>query len=532
MPKMLKKSLSMICSLAIVLTATFGIGCARKSTGSHGTMNLRLSGEPNLLNPILTTDAYSAQVVGTIFSGMLKVNEKLELEPDLAESYDISSDGKTYIFKLKPNVTWHDGAPFTADDVVFTFNTIIDPKTNTVRRSNYVINGKPIRFTAVDSHTVKAELPEPFAPFLLSAAAEIIPKHLLDHTNINTASFNRNPVGTGPFKFKEWKAGQHIIVVKNPLYYGKPPQLDRIIFKPISDYNAGKVAIIKGDIDEFDINPQDLAEMKKIRHLALYEYDQLQYSFVGFNLKNHHLQDIKVRQAIAYAVDRKAIVDAVLKGHGTVADVPISPVSWAYPTGNAITRYDYAPAKSATLLESAGYKKNTHGIYEKDGSELAFTIIYGQGGKASPKNAEIIQSALGKVGIKLTIVPMEWQSFLRIVNSGKDPKKFDLCMLSWSLSPDPDDYSIWHSSEYPKGFNFIGYSNPKVDALLTRGRTVNNHTQRAQIYAEASALIGHDLPYLFLYYPRTISAVNQRIHGLSEPGPAGLFVRIEGVSAD
>ena len=357
MPKMLKKSLSMICSLAIVLTATFGIGCARKSTGSHGTMNLRLSGEPNLLNPILTTDAYSAQVVGTIFSGMLKVNEKLELEPDLAESYDISPDGKTYIFKLKPNVTWHDGAPFTADDVVFTFNTIIDPKTNTVRRSNYVINGKPIRFTAVDSHTVKAELPEPFAPFLLSAAAEIIPKHLLDHTNINTASFNRNPVGTGPFKFKEWKAGQHIIVVKNPLYYGKHPQLDRIIFKPISDYNAGKVAIIKGDIDEFDINPQDLAEMKKIRHLALYEYDQLQYSFVGFNLKNHHLQDIKVRQAIAYAVDRKAIVDAVLKGHGTVADVPISPVSWAYPTGNAITRYDYAPAKSATLLESAGYKK-------------------------------------------------------------------------------------------------------------------------------------------------------------------------------
>ena len=188
--------LKLICYL-LLLPIAIGLGlsgCAKKHNANEGTLNLRLNGEPNLLNPILTTDAYSAQVVGTIFSGMLKVNEKLELEPDLAESYEISTDGKTYTFKLRKNVKWHDGTPFTADDVVFTFSTIINPKTNTVRRSNYVINGKAIRFTAVDPHTVKAELPEPFAPFLLSAAAEILPKHLLENDDINTTSFNRHPI--------------------------------------------------------------------------------------------------------------------------------------------------------------------------------------------------------------------------------------------------------------------------------------------------------------------------------------------------
>jgi peptide/nickel transport system substrate-binding protein len=520
--------LPIISILAITLLTQ--IGCGPKSKAPDQTLNLRLSGEPNLLNPVLTTDVYSTQVTSTLFSGMLRLNEKLELEPDMAESYSISPDGKTYTFKLKKNIKWHDGKPFTAEDVVFTFNTIISPKTNTVRRSNVVINGKPVRFTAIDPHTVKAELPEPFAPFLLTAATDILPAHLLKGVDINTSTFNRHPIGTGPFKFQSWKTGQYIIVVKNNHYYGKKAKLDRIIFKPIPEYNAAKVALTKGTIDAFDLNPQDLESIKKIPHVTVYEYEQLQYSFVGFNLYNRHLKTLQVRQAIAHGVDRNALVDAVLKGHGTVAHVPVSPVSWAYPNKTEFTRYEFNPSQSITLLESAGYRRNKNGIFEKDGQPLSFKLIYGQGGKASPKNAEIIQNHLKKIGIELTIVPMEWQSFLRIVNSGKSPKEFDLCMLSWSLSVDPDDYSIWHSSEYPKGFNFIGYNNPKVDRLLTLGRSITTQKDRAKIYAETSSIIGQELPYLFLYYPWTISAVNRRVEGLSTPGPAGLFVRIEDIT--
>lgn len=530
MPTILNR-LPVIALMALMAAAPM-TACRRPTSDPSHTLKLRLSGEPNVLNPVLATDAYSAQVAGVIFNGLFRVNESLKLEPDLAESYTISPDGKTYIFKLKSGIRWHDGAPLTADDVVFTFNRLIDPKTNTVRRSNFVINGVPIRFSAVDALTVKAELPAPFAPFLFSASAEILPKHILEHQDINTATFNRHPIGTGPFKFKEWKPGQHIIVVQNRDYFRGAPKLSAIIFRSIPDANAAKIALLKGDIDELDVSPQDLDSIKTQRSVTVVEYQQLMYSFVGFNLKHPDLADRRVREAIAHAVDRPSIVAAVLKGHGTVAHVPVSPVSWAYPPAAKVPQFNYDPQRSRALLTEAGYTRNAAGYFEKNGRPLQFTLCYGQGGKASPKNAEIIQDALQKVGIKLTILPMEWQSFLRIVNSGHDPKSFDMCMLSWSLSVDPDDYSIWHSSEYPKGFNFGGYSNPAVDRLLVDGRQVSDPKRRAAIYADAAQRIGTDLPYLFLYYPNTISAVNRRVHGLSQPGPAGLFVRIESVWVD
>ncbi|NBV41430.1 peptide-binding protein [bacterium] len=516
-------------AIGVIFAGLVFQACAKKTSGPKNTLNLRLSGEPNLLNPILTTDAYSGTVTGVIFSGLLRANEQLELEPDLAESYTISPDGKTYTFKLRKNIKWHDGHPFTSEDVVFTFNTIMDPKTNTVRRSNYVINGKPILFSAPDPYTVKAQLPEPFSPFLLAAAMEIIPKHLLDTADINTATFNRHPIGTGPFKFKEWKTNQYILTERNENYYGTKPKLERIIFKPIPNYNAAKIAMTKGDIDAFDVNPHDLEQIKKMNHVQVYDYDELLYSYAGFNLKNPHLQDLRVRQAFAYAIDRDQLVKVVLKGYGTVAHIPNSPVSWSYPEPSAITQYKYDPAKAISLLENAGYKKNSTGIFEKNGKALSFTLIFGQGGKTGAQNAEIMQDYLKKVGIELKIQPLEWQSFLKIINSGKDPKNFDICMLSWSLGLDPDGYSLWHSAEYPKGFNFIGYANPKVDQLLVAGRRESDRRRRKAIYSEVYPIIGQELPYLFLYYPRTTTAVNKRVRGLAKPGPAGLFVRIESV---
>lgn len=528
----IRRHLQLCCLVVVSTILLFSTGCNKKHSDPTHTLKLRLGAEPNLLNPILTTDTYSSQVVGVIFNGLFRVNESLELEPDLAESYSISKDGKVYIFKLKHGVKWHDGTELTADDVVFTFEKMIDPKTNTVRRSNYVIEGKPIRFVAVDKYTVKAVLPKPFSPFLSSAATEILPKHLLKDVDINTATFNRHPIGTGPFKFQEWKPGQHIIVTQNPDYFRGKPKLSAIIFRSIPDANSARIALMKGDIDELDVSPQDLSQVKKIKSARLYEYDQLMYSFIGFNLKHPALMDIRVRQAIAHAVDRDSIVNAVLKGHGTVAHVPMSPVSWAYPSANQVPRHAYDPQKSIELLKKAGYAKNSQGIFEKNGKPLIFNLIYGQGGKASPKNAEIVQFALQKVGIKINILPMEWQSFLRIVNSGKHPKQFDMCMLSWSLSVDPDDYSIWHSSQYPKGFNFIGYYNKKVDRLLVQGRVESDRSKRAKIYGEVASIIGTQVPYLFLYYPTTISAVNTRVHGLADPGPAGLFIRMELISVD
>ena len=195
----------MLCVL-LVAGIVLNTGCAPSSPKkiASDTLFLRLGGEPTFLNPVLSTDSPSSSVNGFIYNGLLRVNESLELEPDLAESYVISEDGLTYTFKLKPNVKWHDGQSFSAHDVKFTFDTILNPKTNTVRRSNYIIDGQPIQFSVVDELTFQAKLPKPFAPFLVHMGMGIIPKHLFENVDVNKAEYNRSPIGTGPFKFQNW----------------------------------------------------------------------------------------------------------------------------------------------------------------------------------------------------------------------------------------------------------------------------------------------------------------------------------------
>ncbi|MFC1754309.1 peptide-binding protein [Thermoproteota archaeon] len=514
----------------ILLTLLVPAGCTQKTSVSphNNTLKLRLAGEPSTLNPILSTDVYSGAIEGVLFNGLFRINENLDLEPDLAESYAVNKQGTIYTFHLRQNVRWHDGQPFTAEDVKFTFETILDPNTNTVRRSSFIINGKPVAFKIINTHTIQAILPEPFAPFLTRISMSIIPKHILKDQNINTTEFNRNPIGTGPFKFQLWKTGQYILTEKNTDYFGKTAHLDKIIFKLIPDTNTATIALEKGEIDVMDIMPKDLERMNKISHLNTFHYEQLQYSFIGFNLKHPMLSEPLIRQAIAHAVNRDAIIKNVYNGMAKPAFCPASPILWGYPKN--VANYAYDPKKSNALLAQAGFVLNNKtGVFERDNQALEFTLISGKGSKPGEKTAQIIQQYLSSAGIKMNIQLMEWQSFIKILNNPSDPKPFDAAMLGWSLGIDPDSYSIWHSSQYPKGFNFIGYSNPRVDTLLVKGRSTISKPKRTRVYQELFSKIAEDIPYLFLIYPETITAVNTRVKGLSKPGPAGLFVRIEDI---
>ncbi|KAF0133042.1 MAG: peptide/nickel transport system substrate-binding protein, partial [Candidatus Saganbacteria bacterium] len=213
-----------------------------------GRLIFALGGEVSIINPILSSDTASGAVEGVIFTGMTKINEKLEVIPDLAKSWEVSKDGKTWAFHLRKDVLWHDGKPFTSKDVVFTFNSILNPKVNSVRRGDYLIDGEPIKFISIDKYTVKAVLPKPFAPFLARCGMSIIPEHILKGKDINTAGFNRNPIGTGPFKFAEWRTGDYVKVVRNGSYYGGAPLLAEIIYKIIPDENATLVALEAGEV--------------------------------------------------------------------------------------------------------------------------------------------------------------------------------------------------------------------------------------------------------------------------------------------
>jgi len=486
-----------------------------KDIDLNGEIRFSLGGEVSVLNPILSTDSASSAVEGAIFSGLVKVNEKLEMIPDLATKWEVSKDGKTWTFFLRKNVKWHDGVQFTADDVKFTFDSILNPKINSVRRSDYIIEGKPIQFKVVDKYKVQAILPKPFAPFLSHAGMSIIPKHLLADKDINTADFNRHPVGTGPFIFKEWKTGDHVTLIRNDNYYFGKPLLSKITYKIIPDENSNLVALEAGEVDEAGIPAKDYARMKKVRGINVYEFDALTYVYLGLNLDNPKFSDKRVRQALAYATNKDQLVSLIFRGLASPAYAPSAPVSWAYNAN--VPKYAYDPEKAKKLLKAAKAEK------------LEFTILVNQGNKEREKAAVILQQQYNKIGVKVKVRVLEWSALLKVINAPKGPKDFDAVVIGWSLGLDPDGYSIWHSSQYPKGFNFIAYKNPFADKLLEKGRTTLDKNGRKAIYAKLWKVIADDQPYIFLWYPKAVSGISSRVGGLSKPGPAGMFLNLEKV---
>jgi peptide/nickel transport system substrate-binding protein len=498
--------------------------------GKKDILYLHLGGEPTYLNPVLSTDSPSSSVEGLIFSGLFRINSDMELEPDLVESYDVNEAGTHYNFYLRKDVTWHDGIPFTAHDVKFTFDTILDPKTNTVRRSNFVLDGQPIQVFVIDDYTISAILPKPFAPFLIRMAMGILPKHLLENQDINKADFNRAPIGTGPYRFQSWQAAQYVQLERNDEYYMGPAKTKLIVMKIVPDENTALLALEKGEIDESGIPAKDFSRYSTKPFLDIHRYYDLVYTYMGFNLKHPFFSDSKVRRAIAHAINKESIVSGVLKGFGIAADIPSSPVLWSYPNNDDIPKFPYNPSFAKELLKEAGFVINPKTqLFEKDGKPFSFKIITNKGNKDREKVAQVIQRFLAEIGVEVHIQLMEWSSFIKIINDKKSPKDYDAVILGWSLGLDPDGYSIWHSSQYPKGFNFVGYLNPEVDVLLERGRTTTDKVERKIIYKEMYQHIAQDVPYLFLYFPESIIGLNKRVQGLSKAGPAGLMNPIENV---
>jgi len=510
--------------LTIILLSAAVCG---RTADLEGDLVFALGGEISILNPILSADSASSSVEGPIFNGLTKINEKLEIVPDLAERWTVSKDGKVFTFFLRRGVKWHDGASFTARDVKFTFDSILDPKVNSVRRSDYIIEGRPIRFKVIDAYTVQAVLPRPFAPFLASSGMSILPAHLLKGKDLNTSSFNQKPVGTGPFKFKEWKASDHATLVRNEKYHLGAPLLSSIIYRMIPDENSRLIALESGQIDESDVPPREVGRIKRLKRVKVYEYEALTYTYLGFNLANPIFSDKRVRQALAYATDKQQLINLIFLGAGAAAYSPSSPVSWAYES--SVEKYPLNRKIAEILLDGAGWKKGPDGIRKKGSKPLEFTILVNQGNKEREKAAVILQWQYKKIGVKVNIRVMEWSAMLRILNANKDPKDFDAVIIGWSLGIDPDQYSIWHSSQYPSGLNFVKYKNPKIDRLLEKGRTTMDRESRKKIYSQLQKIIAEDQPYLFLWYPKAVVAVSERVGGLSKPGPAGLFLNIEKV---
>lgn len=489
----------------------------KQSGPAYGDMYVSASiGDASYLNPVLASDSASGAINGLVYNGLIKYDKDIRLVGDLAQSWTVSPDGKVITFYLRKNVRWHDGIPFSAKDVKFTYEKLVDASVKTPYSSDYLLV-KELKI--IDDYTLRVTYKEPFAPALESWGMGIIPEHIFSKGDFNSHPANRNPVGTGPYKFKEWKTDEKIVLEANTDYFEGKPYISRYIYRIIPDQAVQFLELRHESIDDMGLTPdQWKAYPEFFINYNKFRYSAFTYTYLGFNLKNPLFADKKMRKAIAYGINKLEIIDGVLLGMGKAATGPFPAQSWAY--NSKIKDYEYNPEKSKELIASLGWEYLARdGYFYKNGRRLEFNLLSNQGNKMRSLSAEIIQAHLKKIGIKVNIRIIEWSSF---VNQFINKKNFDAVILGWGLGRDPDQYSIWHSGQSKEGgYNFISYSNPEVDRLLEEGRREFDRSKRLKIYHRVHELIFDDVPYVFLYYPEALTVVHKRFNG-PEAAPLGI----------
>ena len=476
-------------------------------------------GEPTNLIPALANDSAASEINDRVFNGLLKIDKDLNIVPSLAERLEISEDGLTFTFHLRKDVRWHDGKPYTSKDAMFTYEIMIDPKTAT----SYAEPFKQVKKAeAPDLYTFRVTYEKPQARAMVSWCFDQMPAHLLEGQNLESSPLARQPVGTGPYKFEKWESGQRLILTANEDYFEGRPHLNKLIMKIIPDLNAQMLELSSGGLDMMQMTPdqydEKLGDKNFKNKFNMFRYPAFSYTYLGFNFKSPLFQDKKVRQAIAYAIDKDEIIDGVLLGLGTVANGPFKPDSWT--CNKNVKPYPYDVARAKALLAEAGWAdSNGDGILDKDGKPFQFTIMTNQGNKVREQTGLIIQARLAEVGIKVNLRVIEWAAFLK---EYLDKHNFEAVIMAWTVPVEPDLYDVWHSSKTREGeLNYISYKNEEVDKLIDDGRFTLDREKRKMAYDRIQEIFYEEVPYVFLYVPDALPVISSRIIG-PEVHPAGI----------
>lgn len=488
------------------------------SSAYGGRLIMGTIGEPSNLIPPLSSDAPSGEVNNLLYIGLLEYDKDFNIVLKAAESWEVLDEGRHMRFKLRDGLVWQDGAPLTADDVTFTYELMINPDTPTAYAADY-LNVKEYRQTGPLTFEVWYEAP--FARAAITWMHAILPRHILENENIVTTAYARNPVGAGPFRLKSWESGSRITLEANDLYFEGRPYLDEIIYRIIPDLTTMFLEARVGNIDYLGLTPDQYLFQTNTpdweKNWNKYRYLALGYTYLGFNLQNPMFADVRVRQALSYAVNREAIITGALFGQGEPTIGPFQPGSWVY--NDAIQPYEYNLAKSRAMLAEAGWTPGPGGILQKDGAPFAFTILVNQGNEQRVKVATIIQALFKDIGVKVNIRTVEWAAFLKeFVHKGN----YEALILSWNILPDPDIFDVWHSSAISEnGLNFVHFNNPESDELLEKARATADQAQRKIYYDRFQEILHQEQPYLFLFVPYALPAVQVKFQGIS-PAPAGI----------
>ncbi len=487
--------------------------------------------DPDTLNPITGQDEPGSTIrSNNIFESLLTTdNATLKLKPQLAESYDISPDQFVYTFHLRHDVKWQDGAPFTADDVKYSYDRIQDPRVDCAPTRTYFTKIKSCE--ELDPYTIRFTATERYFKTLeVLGEMPIVPRHILEkgEPDFNKHPFGRAPIGTGPYKFVRWDTGSQIVLERDPHYWNPaiPHYPKRLVYRIISDSYVSAQLLKKSEVDLIDgMAPiqweRELAHSRSISRVKKMVYDYPAYNYIGFNLRNPLFADVRVRHAIDLLIPRDQILAKIyLNEYAKKASGYDPPSSPNYNHDVAPTPYD--PALALQLLNAAGWKNDRgDGLLYKDGQPLKFSLLYRSGSDTSQKIIELIQESLGHAGISVELVRTEFALMYQRVEDWK----FDAVLAAWALDLNGDPYQIWHGSQatQKKSSNFVGYANPVADKLMEAGRLEYDDDKRAAIYRQLHQLIHDDYPVCFLFNPRTILLTSSRFQNVKIFAPRPCF---------
>lgn len=491
----MKKALTLLLSLAMLFSLAACGQSGGDSTGDAPSTLVYGSAGYTRIDPAMDEHC---EINLLLFNGLTAHDGNDQIVPALAERWDYDEANCTYTFYLREGVKWHDGEPFTARDVKFTIEAIMDPDNGSENAPNYE---DVQEITVLDDHTVSFRLAEPNAAFLEYMTMAILPQHLLEGEDMQESAFFRAPVGTGPYKLESWDAGQSIVLVRNEDYFLGEPNIERVIFKIVPDDNAQAMQLESGEIDLALLDPKNAQNFAGKDGYTCYDMTTADYRGILFNFNNPYWTENRdIIPAVCYAIDRQAIVDSVLLGQGMAA---YSPLQRNVYNDETVNHYDYDPAKAKEILESVGCTMGESGYYERNGEEIGFVISVMFGEQDRIDIAQATAQQLREVGIHCTVdIPaqMDWSGQMA-------------CLIGWGSPFDADDhtYKVFGTD---KGANYSGYSNALVDESLTLARQSSDDAVRKEYYSKFLHALADDPAYAFICYIDANYVAKSTVHGI------------------
>jgi peptide/nickel transport system substrate-binding protein len=483
---------------------------ARVAYNPNATITLTTNADPIFDTWDPNAFAESDIINKLIFSGVTKWALNGAAQSDLATSWSVSKNKLVWTFNLRKGVKWQDGKPFTSADVVYTYRDVVLNKATPTSKASVYSAVKTVR--AKGKYKVQFVLSSPFSdlPAYLAYFAPVLPKHVLSGSNpFDNSTFNKqHPIGTGPYKLTKYTPGESITLTRNPTYFGAKPKIKTIIFKIIPTTTTEVSNLLSGDLDYINLtDPQYLKPFANNKSFKVQKNADQTYYFAMVNTTKAPFNDVRVRQALDYAIDKKAMINAMLSGYGKVAGGPIAPLQKAF-YNSKVQQYPYSVSKALSLLAAAGYKKDASGKLMKDGQQLSIDFTAGQIRFLVPAS-ELIQRYWEALGIQVNLKVLDWNTYIQTVVVNRD---YQASFAWWSTPPAPDMYSYFSCSAAKGGYNLSGYCNPALDKAMDKGRAATQAKQEAAAYDKVQTMLAKSVPLMFLFYPDSFNVMDTKLH--------------------